>query len=253
MLKLTLESERGEPIAMSSTNWRETLQCFLYSCLEVGKSDELQGEEKGSKRKFKLFAYSNLCEEPGYVIKRTNRNIYGSTLSFYVCSVDKTFLNAIQSLCNSSEEPLHLGMNEVRITRAEVYTTPPGSYHVVKALSPICCYNTTALPNGKKRTVYLHPEEPEFQNLLHQNLLQKYKSFYKEELEDSMFSIIPVNTPKEEVSKYKGLIVKAYYGIFEISGSPELLNLAFSAGLGSKGSMGFGLIVPKQKISEQKK
>ena len=41
---------------------------------------------------------------------------------------------------------------------------------------------------------------------------------------------------------FKNTVVKAWSGIYERTGPPDLLRLAFDCGLGAKNSQGFGMI-----------
>ncbi|KJS47026.1 MAG: CRISPR-associated protein Cas6, partial [Peptococcaceae bacterium BRH_c23] len=51
-----------------------------------------------------------------------------------------------------------------------------------------------------------------------------------------------LNNPKMHILEYKGGIIKGYSGMMELSGPPELLQVAIDAGLGSKNAQGCGCL-----------
>ena len=108
-------------------------------------------------------------------------------------------------------------------------------------LSPVTIYSTLQSPTGKK-TYYYNPREKEFSILIRDNLLKKYQAYYKRSPDNDEFSIEPLRVSKkdEKIVSYKGFIIKGWMGLYRLNGSPELLKLAYDAGIGGKNSQGFG-------------
>jgi len=63
-----------------------------------------------------------------------------------------------------------------------------------------------------------------------------------QEGERGSIKIQMLNNPKLHILEYKGGIIKGYSGMMELSGPPQLLQVAIDAGLGSKNSQGCGCL-----------
>lgn len=112
----------------------------------------------------------------------------------------------------------------------------------IVTLSPITVYSTFQ-NQFRKKTYYYNPSEPEFYELTKQNLLKKYQAFYGKLPENTDFEMKNIGRYKERFVIYKkDFIVKAYDGKFLLKGNPELIKLAYEAGLSSRNSAGFGMI-----------
>ena len=112
----------------------------------------------------------------------------------------------------------------------------------IKMMSPLVMYSTVDV-NSKKLTYYYTPWDEEMPGLLRGNLLNKYKAITGRRAEEKDFSIKtigPRNMKYRKTLDYEGTIIKGCMGIYKISGDPELLQVAYDCGLGSKSSMGFG-------------
>ena len=108
-------------------------------------------------------------------------------------------------------------------------------------ISPILLYRTEKKDSKYIRN-YISPWDPEFEDLIHQNLKTKVNASGKE-YSISDFTIIPMNPPNPGDGKiigYKQFKVKAYFGTFRIKGDKQLLKLLYETGIGSGNSEGFG-------------
>ncbi|MEM0506480.1 MAG: CRISPR-associated endoribonuclease Cas6, partial [Thermosphaera sp.] len=47
---------------------------------------------------------------------------------------------------------------------------------------------------------------------------------------------------REYICVFEGTVIKSWSGVFAIEGNPELIEMGYEAGLGSKNSQGFGMI-----------
>jgi CRISPR-associated endoribonuclease Cas6 len=163
-------------------------------------------------------------------------------LMLTIDSFDSKFLNYFVngSILN---EKIRLGKNEVYINEIKVVNKRYKSGDKFYTKSPITVYST--LSNGeKKKTYFYSPYEKEFEEQIKNNLISKYKSFYGEDPKDSSFSIKLANKDKlkEKWTQYKGFIIKGWNGEFIITGSKEMIDIAYHCGIGGKNSQGFGMI-----------
>jgi CRISPR-associated endoribonuclease Cas6 len=101
--------------------------------------------------------------------------------------------------------------------------------------------------DGRRAIKYLRPGDAEFSERLRANLLRKYSALHGKPSEDDSFQL---TWDEEYLQKNRGVKLIDYKGVripgafcpFEISGSIELIELAYNAGLGEKNAGGFGMI-----------
>ncbi len=221
-------------------NYNEVLQGFIYSHLDgilAGFLHE-EGFRCGS-RSFKLFTFSRLI---GKV--RASEGMFNirGPFKLIVSSPHREMLQSLAECILKSPE-VDLANNPLIVQSIEVKFTPPVAEDVVvEMLSPVTVYSTLHTPEGRKKTYYYNPREREFTALCRENILKKYRAFYGRGPEDTDFSIEPLRVSKrdEKIVTYKGFVIKGWMGRYRLSGNPELLRLAYDAGIGAKNSQGFG-------------
>jgi len=150
---------------------------------------------------------------------------------------------------------LELYNQEVRLIGLKIIPIPEYKRPVrVVTLSPITVYRTLLTPGGKKKTYYYSPFEREFCELLVQNLVRKVRAFQGQEVQEEG-EVRPIRVKKrhEHVILYKGTVIKAWSGVYELDLPEDLFRMAFSAGLGAKNSQGFGCIGPWSPASQRRK
>jgi len=220
--------------------YNEAIQGWIYRNLKRPLADFLhdQGFIVG-KRRFKLFTFSRLL---GKIKVKNEAFEVGSP--FYLI-VSSPYNEILQSLAeNLLKKPeVEIAGQRLFIESISVEFTPELNGETeIKMLSPVTVYSTLLTGNGRKKTYYYSPLENEFAQLLKENLLKKFRAFYQKEPESADFSIEPVRVSKkdEKIVTYKGFIIKGWMGRYRLAGTPELLRLAYEAGLGAKNSQGFG-------------
>jgi CRISPR-associated endoribonuclease Cas6 len=136
-----------------------------------------------------------------------------------------------------------------------------------KCLSPFVL-STMKMKNDKLMPHYYRPDDPELAEAIRQNLIQKHQTVYKKlpenqnlnfqldrnyvERKGGLGKITKLITIKESNEKEQTKI-KAIYSPFNLSGSPELNQIAWEAGVGNYCSLGFEMIdVVKQRVRHNK-
>ena len=102
---------------------------------------------------------------------------------------------------------------------------------------------STSQKEDKKTTNYYSPWQKAFVDIVHNNLLDKYDLIYGQRLPNSEFSLLPNGSQESKCKKiieYKGTYIVAYSGIYWLKANPDLIKVAYDAGLGSKNAQGFG-------------
>lgn len=221
-------------------DYNHIVQAFIYRIIDEKLSAFLHDFGFGESRKFKMFTFSRLFgkyslkKKPGFIIFENEVSLTVSSPYGAFC---QSFANGI------IKKKIFLGDNELEVVRAEINPIEIKKEEIIiETLSPIVVYSTLLKPEGSKYTVYFHPEENEFVDLLSKNLCKKYRVWKNENYEDRQIFIKPLRPPKLNLVRYKDFIIKGYSSSFKITGPIELLQIGIEAGFGSKNSMGFGCV-----------
>jgi len=216
------------------------LQGLVYSLLDPILRRKLHKEGyKYEKRKFKLFTFSRLLgklkiTKDGFEFKPPVKLIISSPKDEILQSLAEGLLK---------KERFFLYKSEVFLESIAVLEKPSFDGKIlIKMLSPITVYSTFKKPDGKKKTYYYSPFESEFNELIKENLRKKYELVFNKKLPYFEFEIKPkkVKSSDQKIIIYKGTVIKAWMGIYEIKGNPEIIHLSYDTGLGAKNSQGFG-------------
>lgn len=239
-VKITFKAERDIILPFSN---KHVIQAVLYSIAGKAAGDFLHdGGYSYEKRKYKLFTFSDILESPLHSDKKNKQLRYGSSISVLVSAAGDMFIKGLSDAFIAARR-VNICGTEARISALERIETAAGTDVRVKAVSPVTMYTTFTEP--RKRTYFYRPDEPEFSQLIRENLLKKYRAYYGTEPENTAFEIVPAGKLKEIYTSYKGFIIVGYKGRFRLRGSAELISLAFDAGIGGKSSQGHGMIVPE--------
>ena len=193
-------------------------------------------------RRFKLFTFSSLSGT--YRLNRKSGEItFSPPVTLVISSPIEQFIYELgySMLINND---LRLGENRLNVANLN---TPPDpaikTLEFIGMLSPITVYSTLKTAEGRSKTYYYSPYEPEFSELIASNLKKKYALIHKREAEEQRtISISPVKVDKrsEKLLKYKGTIIRAWRGVYSLEGDPDLIRIGYETGLGSKNPQGFG-------------
>jgi len=93
------------------------------------------------------------------------------------------------------------------------------------------------------------PDEPEFSELVRQNLIRKYEAIHARKPQDDSFTM---EFDAEYIRKrggritrlirYKEIDIRGILCPFHASGNPELMFVGYECGFGDKNSAGFGMV-----------
>ncbi|MBT9283189.1 MAG: CRISPR-associated endoribonuclease Cas6 [Hydrogenibacillus schlegelii] len=196
------------------------------------------------KRPFKLFVFSRLMgkisvreDKKGIVFHPPFRMVIASPIERLVHELAAGLLKRPEIHIN--------GQNAVVETVEAVSTVVADRSITVRAISPITVYSRLE-SSGRPYTYYYSPFESRFEALVRHNLIKKYILVFARPPEDPSFQVEPIYVHKEDqkIVRFRGTIIKGWLGTYRLTGDPKLLELALSAGLGSKNSQGFGCVVP---------
>ncbi len=237
VLTLTLDSDR--PVILPKS-YNHVLQGFFYANIDRLLSEFLhQSGFIYEGRKFKLFTFSKIgyssLEKRGDILK---------LIPPLVIHFASPFLKLTESLLKEvlKKQSLKLGSNYVFLSQIHAREYNPQKEVSVRCLSPITVYRT---PAGSKRFEYFTPYQEDFYKLLKSNLLKKYHLVYGKKYEGGI-EISPVKIENSYRKKvvFKGTLVEAWEGTYNIRTGEDMMCIALYAGLGVKNSAGFGMVEP---------
>lgn len=236
-MKIVLAFESNKSIDLP-ISYNHMLQSLIFKIISKKLPDFHESGPLFNNRQFRPFVFSRI---KGKHTLYNGRISFQSPISFSIASPFDEIIQAIGNQFLKSEELDIIGQ-KLRLIQLVVSEQKVKELPVkVKTLSPITIRSTLVTPEGKKKSYYYNPFEKDFETQIRANLLRKAKAI-ELELSNDEFSIKPISKMKQRVIKYKGFVVIAWDGKFELSGNTELINLAFDWGLGSKNAQGFGMI-----------
>ena len=229
-LKVSLRATPGSQI---DHNYSYHLSSAIYRAIE--RADSSLSLELHLPNVPKFFTFSKLMI-PEKRIEKDKITIESEEVHFFFSTLrDEIAEKLVEGLLMKPE--IKIGKAKFTLSQIEVLKEKKiGSKEKFVTLSPI--YVSKA-ENGK--AIDLYPIQKEFYEVLKQNLVKKFTTFYKKNPESEELEIEPVSF------KPKRMLVKNTWHrcsemVFEARGDPELLEVGYKAGFGSKNSMGFGMV-----------
>ncbi len=250
-MRVNLQLRAAESLRLP-VHYNSILQGFIYRNLGAAVAERVHdmGWADG-KRHLRLFTFSRL--QGRFVRQGDYLNFFGP-LSILVASPVEDILESF-ALNLVKARTVRLGESEVELVSVEV--TMPDRYRrpvLLKALSPITAYSTLQTPDGRKKTYYYAPQEPEFGRQVLENLRRKIRTWSGEDIPIDGMNFRPVRVSNRNlvVARYKGTIIKGWTGIYELDAPEPYFRMALDAGLGAKNSQGFGFVevwTPRRRTS----
>lgn len=242
-LRITLTAVDGNDINLP-VHYNYALQGLIYASLDPVTAGQLhnKGYSSGS-RTFRLFTFSALL---GRRTLHRERVVYSGPVELYVAAVDPAMLTTLaENLVRRPE--VRIAGAACRIQEAALLPAPQlaaGSPLRVRTLAPITVYSTMPYEDGRKRTHYYSPFEPEWQRLLVENLERKAAAAGLDAGAGESRDIRPMHVTPEDhhIVLFKGTVIKGWTGQYELLLPAPLLLLAYDSGLGAKNAQGFGMI-----------
>ncbi len=265
-LKITLWAKKETFIPI---NYQYLLSAVIYNLLSKSNLDFATSLHNGihinTKKKFKWFTFS------WFQIPKGQRIIFNSTMkilpgqfSWFISSVWHEF---IQYLVNGIFELGEIKIQKESFQIVQVETLPDiiinkdnkHCRNVISETKNIYCKKFSCLSpivvttkkeyNGKLAKYYYRPSDDikEISQKIRQNLINKYKTFYKVEPQNTslefFFDEKYIKKPDAERKiTYKTTEIKAIMCPFTVCGSQELIKFGYECGFGELNSCGFGMV-----------
>ncbi len=202
-----------------------------------------------SGRPFKLFTFSRL-QIPQYRVEGNCIHILSDTVDWFISFLpERSTQEFIQGVFREQTFELGLRNVNVRFRVQQIEVLPPPSFTQsmdFETLSPVCI---SRYRNGK--VDYLNPTDPEAAQSIRNNLLNKYKAFSGKDFPaDFDFEFTVLSQPKSVLITIKSgtpqqTRIRGFMCRFRVTAPVELMKILYEAGVGEKGSMGFGMVRKK--------
>ncbi len=241
-MRVRLSFLPAEGVCTLPVHYNHVIQGFIYRHLDAEMATSLHDEGfVEGKRRLKMFVFSRLM---GNSVVRDGHIVFSQQFSLVVASPEVGFLETLALHVMDAGE-LQLGDNRVRLASVEVAAEEAYQCPVLlQALSPVTVYSTLSRADGRRKTYYYSPFEPEFSEQIVCNLQRKWRVLYGSEVSAEGATVKPwrVNTRNQHIALYKGTVIKGWSGIYEAYLPEPLFRMALDAGLGSKNPQGFGCV-----------
>jgi CRISPR-associated endoribonuclease Cas6 len=255
--RLTLQIDRRAFGNTLPLNYQYELSAFIYKAIARADQDyAFWLHENGFQlngRPFKLVTFSNLLIPQYRIDKEAGRIRIESDriewlVSFLPEALTEKFVFGL-----FSEQVLQIGDSrsvvQFRIERIEALPSPVFEPEMTfVTLSPVCI---PLRREEQRHPEYISPDRPEAPEIVLNNLLNKYLTFYGKPFEGPIdFAFQVTNQPKAKLITIKTgtsemTHVRGYNFEFRMRAPKELMKMMWDSGLGEKGSTGFGMVTVK--------
>lgn len=246
-IKTTIDVGKGVSVPI---NYNYLLASVIYRFLDLSNPEYAyflheDGYSLGDK-KFKLFTFSQLMAQ-----KREIRGSYihfKSPLTWFVSSPQDAFLGGFAASL-LDQRVVYINNIPLNVKDVDIPKMPCFQESMLfRCLSPITI-STRREHNGELAMHYLLPDEPEFSELIRQNLIRKYEIIFGRKPKDDSFRmefdadyIAKCGGRVTRLIRYKDIDIRGVLCPFRAFGSPELMFVGYECGFGDKNSAGFGMV-----------
>lgn len=238
-LKLVFSVREGLEIPI---HYNHIVQKNIYDTLTPEYAKFLHEEGyKANGRSYKLFTFSKLVIENKTILDDKIR-IEPGEVFLTVSSIDERFVFAlIDGIIN--KRYFQFENRALKIKAVYARKELKAKKLVALTISPI-----VVTKGGDRKKQFYSIDDDLFTEKIKENLLRKYLAFYGENYSGELIiEILDRNRVKKVIDCYKKYPYEAYLGGFIIKGEKDIINVAYSCGLGDKNAQGFGCI---EKIDE---
>lgn len=269
-LKITLKYLDGNQAI--PINYQYPVSAAIYKIIgqaepEFAKLLHNKGYPTAHNRRFKFFTFSKLFFKERAAISYDKLILQNDERPQLLISspLDDSFIqNFVIGIFESQELPIGLrGVCHATFIIEQIETLPEPEFTndvKCKALGPI----SVSVAGANKHPDYLKALDSKLSEVVKENLIWKYKTLYEVEPTDKSLNfevdkqyiekrggenkvskLIKIKEGEPEETSVRGFIVP-----FRLTGSMQLIKLAYQCGIGEKNSLGFGMfgLVPSDNI-----
>lgn len=207
---------------------------------------------------FQSFIYANLDDEEHMGYKHPNGKVF-KAMNFKISYIGNTIYMKYSALNRENEEKIAkeillngLKLGEIHISQTEL-SLQKKDYNIGQKIE-VGGFVSCAIKDGKtsKKKIYLEPKSDKFQEILYNNTLEKYEALYGKPYSGEFAIKLKNQKPKERIFHYSKGVIKAWYGVYEIEGDEDILQMILNSGMGANCMKGLGFVeVVKPKVEKE--
>ncbi len=226
--------------------YNQVIQGFIYNHLDQALSSWLHDEAyQFNKRRFKLFVFGRLTGTYSINNKRID---FQGPVKLSVRSVNDQVISSFAQYLLDKRQVI-LGRTPCLISQILIVPDPvidPSKPIQLRALSPITIYSTLNTFDGRKKTYYYSPTEPDWEVKILENLIRKGRAIGRYEdmsiLDDARIKPKHFKNSHMKILKFKDTVIKGWMGTYQAFLPEELFFIGYNGGFGAKNSQGFGMM-----------
>lgn len=217
-------------------NYNYYIQSAIFTLLASEDAEYatlLHDTAYGGKAKYKMFTFGELKGRSYFHDKKL---YYEGDMLLEIRSASDEFLQVLMDAILKVES-MRIGRHTLQIKKVEgLDYRITDSLIKIRTLTPIIAKEQT----DDNKTIYYSPQDVRFIRRVREAFESKYEACCDAKPQTSI-DILPLKEGKKVVTKYKGIWITAYHGIFQLYGDPVHLQFMYDVGLGTKTSQGFGM------------
>ena len=196
---------------------------------------------------FQSYIYTSLDDKEHDGYKHANGKVFKS-MNFKIAYIENEIHIKFVALDKENEKQLAQNMllNELKLGAIQLTNT---SISIVERNSKIKSpmrvggFVCTNIKDGNSsRKIYLEPKSNKFQEIVYNNTLQKYEALFGKAYEGELKIKLIEQKPKERIFHYSKGVMKAWFGVYEIEGDEDILQMILDTGMGANCMKGLGFV-----------
>lgn len=196
---------------------------------------------------FQSFVYTHLDDKEHDGYKHSNGKIF-KAMNFKIVYINSEIIIKYVALDKENEKKIAqavlrdgLKLGEIHISSVELSLENRHQKYqgTVKVGGFIC----GAIKDGKSsKKIYLEPKSHKFQEIIHNNTLQKYEALFSKAYGGELKIEVINQKPRERMFFYNKGAIKAWYGVYKIEADEDMLGMILDTGMGAKAMQGVGFV-----------
>jgi len=196
---------------------------------------------------FQSFIYHSLDNKEHTGYKHPNGKVF-KAMNFRIAYKDNDILIKFVAMDKENEKTIAtkillegLKLGEIHISQTEL--SLQNRHQEKRQKITVGGFVSTAIKDGtSSKKIYLEPKSHKFQEILYNNTLQKYEALFSKAYIGELKITLITQKPKEKLFHYSRGAIKAWYGVYEIEASTEMLDMILDTGMGGDCMKGLGFV-----------
>jgi CRISPR-associated endoribonuclease Cas6 len=197
---------------------------------------------------FQSYIYTALDDKEHHGYKHPNGKVF-KAMNFKIAYIDNEIHAKYVALNPENEKKIaeyilynNLKLGEIHLSNTVVGITERNSK--IKSPMRVGGFVSSAIKDGKlsKKKIYLEPKSDKFQEIVHRNTLEKYEALFGKPYRGELKIKLIEQKPRERIFHYSKGVIKAWFGVYEIEGDEDILQMILDTGMGANCMKGVGFL-----------